>query len=164
MLPLHNRVEIGGQQIGCDLRHRFHTEKFDLEKKSIQFPEARQRFAKLIIYNYDDPALHLNRIEVRGVDKELVLQYQANWNVRLLYGNPMITPPRYDIDRIKSYLNLDNLPKAALAAEAANPEYRLRRRAGPWTEVHPVMYWGGVDPVGSISRSIYNKITFQDEN
>jgi hypothetical protein len=124
--------------------YRFHTERFDLEKKSLQFPEARQRYVKLIIYNYDDPPLRLGRIEVHGVDKELVLQNQANWNFRLFYGNPLATPPRYDIDRVKSYLNLDNLPKAALAAELANPEYRLRRQAGPWTEVHPVIYWGAL--------------------
>ena len=124
--------------------YHFHTAKYDLEKKTFQFPEAHQRYAKVIVFNYDDRALRLEGIEVQGVEKELILRSQPDTVYRLYYGNPFAVPPRYDIDRVKNYLNLDSLPKLTLGAESANQEYRIRRRAGPWTESHPVIYWGAL--------------------
>ena len=39
-------------------------------------------------------------------------------------------------------LNMESLLKAKLGVEAANREFSPGRQRGPWTEAHPVFYWG----------------------
>jgi hypothetical protein len=142
-------VEIQGSNDGKEWRrhlqsefYRFRTPKYDVEKKTFQFPEARHRYVKVIIYNFDDPPLRLEGMEVQGSNEELVFQAQPDQTFWLYYGNPLAVPPRYDMNKTKNYLNLKTLPSAKLAQETANRSFNPKRFRGPWTEAHPALYWG----------------------
>ncbi len=142
-------VEIQGSNDGKEWQrhlqsefYRFRTSKYDVEKKTFQLPEARHRYVKVIVYNYDDPPLRLERIEVEGVEKELVFQAVPGRALRLYYGNLQAVPPRYDAGKIKNYLSLKDIPAATLRGETPNPEFNPERLRGPWTETHPFLYWG----------------------
>jgi hypothetical protein len=144
-------VEIQGSNDGKEWRrhlqsdfYRFRTPKYAVEKKTFQFPEARHRYVKVIIYNHDDPPLQLQGMEVQGSDKELIFQAQPDQAIWLYYGNPQAVPPRYDIDKTKNYLNLENLSRASLAKETANRNFDSKRLQGPWTEAHPALYRGAL--------------------
>ena len=150
--PEHNfsrLVEIqGSNEIKEWQRHlqsefyRFRTTKFDVEKKSFQFPEARNRYLKVIIYNYDDPALRLDKFEVQGIEKDLIFLLESQRQYFLYYGNPQTASPRYDIDKVKQHLKTESLPRLQLEKESPNPNYAPIFPRKPWTEKYPILFWG----------------------
>jgi Protein of unknown function (DUF3999) len=143
------RVEIQGSNdqkawqslLQSDL-YRFRTAKYSVEKKTLPFPEARHRYLKVIFYNQDDPPLKLAAFEVQGIEKDLIFQFQPGRPYSLYYGNPTAQAPKYDIERVKSYLSVDSLPSARLGGEDENRDYRPSGPKCPWTETQPVLFWG----------------------
>jgi hypothetical protein len=121
--------------------YRFRTAKYDVEKRTFHFPEARDRFLKVIIYNYDDPPLRLGNFEVQGIAKDVIFQPEPVRQYLLYYGNEQVSAPRYDMDRVKNYLNIDTLARVKLTGENLNREFVPRRPEKPWTEAHPVLFW-----------------------
>jgi hypothetical protein len=122
--------------------YRFRTTKFDVEKETFQFPEARNRYLKVIIYNYDDPALRLNRFEVQGIEKDLIFLLESQRRYFLYYSNPRAVSPRYDIEKVKEHLKTESLPRLQLEAENTNREYIPFTPLKPWSEEHPILLWG----------------------
>lgn len=122
--------------------YRFRTEKYSVEKKTLRVQEVRYRYLKLLVYNHDDPPLKLTAFEVQGVEQDLILQVQSGRQYFLYYGNPRVQAPRYDIERLKSYLSTESLSRVRLSGESANSAYRIPRVERPWTETQPVLFWG----------------------
>ncbi len=122
--------------------YRFRTSRYDVEKKTFQFPEARHRYLKVIIYNYDDPPMRLDRLEVQGIEKDLIFQAEPGRHYSLYYGNEEALAPRYDMERVKKYLNLGAIARVRLARENLNREFVRRVPRKPWTETQPVLFWG----------------------
>jgi Protein of unknown function (DUF3999) len=121
--------------------YRFRTSRHSVEKKTLHFPEARHRYLKVIVYNHDDPPLKLTSFEVRGIEKDLIFQFQPGRQYWLYYGNPTALAPQYDIERVKSYLGVEGLPRARLGPQAENAGYRPSGPRKPWTETQPVLFW-----------------------
>ena len=121
--------------------YRFRTAKYSVEKKTLHFPEARHRYLKVIVYNQDDPPLKLEAFEVQGIEKDLIFQFQPDRQNSLYYGSPNAQAPKYDIERVKSYLSLDSLPRARLGGESENRDYRPSSPMRPWTETQPILFW-----------------------
>jgi Protein of unknown function (DUF3999) len=121
--------------------YRFRTAKYSVEKETLHFPEARHRYLKVIIHNQDDPPLKLEALEVQGIEKDLIFQFQPGRQNSLYYGSPNAQAPKYDIERVKSYLNLDSLPRAQLGVESENRDYRPSSPKRPWTETQPILFW-----------------------
>jgi hypothetical protein len=122
--------------------YRFKTSKYDVEKKSFRFPEARSRYLKVIIYNYDDPPLRLRNIEIRGIAKDLIFHAEPGRQYFLYYGNEHALAPRYDMERIKNYLNIDGLARVRLSSENRNQEFVSKAPQKPWSERRPFLFWG----------------------
>ena len=122
--------------------YRFQTTKYSVEKKSLRLQEMRCRYLKLLIYNHDDPPLELAAFEVQGVEENLVCRVQPGRNYSLYYGNLRAHSPRYDFERLKSYLSLEIIPAVYLGAETKNGSYKPSGPTRPWTERQPVLFWG----------------------
>jgi len=122
--------------------YRFKTSKYDVEKKSFRFPEARSRYLKVIVYNYDDPPLRLGNIEIRGIPKDVIFQPEPNRQYFLYYGNDHAPAPHYDMERVKNYLNIDALARVRLSGENRNREFVPETLQKPWTERWPILFWG----------------------
>jgi hypothetical protein len=122
--------------------YRFHTSRYSVEKKTFRFPEARHRYLKVIVYNYDDPPLRLDSFAAQGIEKRLIFQSQSGRQYFLFYGNSGAIPPHYDVERVKNYLSLDTLPQIELGGEIVNRDYNPSQPQKPWTERKPVLFWG----------------------
>jgi Protein of unknown function (DUF3999) len=121
--------------------YRFKTSKYDVEKKTFRFPEARSRYLKVIVYNYDDLPLQLSKFEAQGIPKDVIFQAEANRHYFLYYGNEWAPAPRYDLGRVKNYLNLETLARVKLSSESINHEFVSSASRRPWTERWPVFFW-----------------------
>ncbi len=121
--------------------YRFKTSKYDVEKKTFRFPEARSRYLKVIVYNYDDLPLHLNKVEVQGIPKDVIFQAELNRRYFLYYGNELALAPHYDMDRIKNYLTIETMAEVTLSGESINREFVSTASRRPWTERWPVFFW-----------------------
>jgi hypothetical protein len=124
--------------------YRFRAARYEVEKESLRFPEARCRFVKLLIYNYDDAPLRVTQVDFQGVEKELIFKAEAGNSYTLYYGNPETNFPRYDLIKTANYLNPEQLPALKVSGETLNPGYVPRHRQIPWTEAHPVFFWSGL--------------------
>jgi hypothetical protein len=122
--------------------YRFKTSKYDVEKKSFRFPEARSRYLKVLVYNYDDPPLRLGNIEVHGIAKDVIFQAESNRQYFLYYGNEQASAPHYDVERVKNYLNTDTLARVRLSGENLNRGFVPKTPQKPWTERWPILFWG----------------------
>lgn len=122
--------------------YRFHTEKYQAEKMSFQFPEARARYLKVLVYNNDDRPLQLTQFEIQGIEKSLIFKSEAGRSYSLCYGNPQAEAPRYDVEKTQNYLNVSQLPKVKPGVEVLNKDYVPAGPRKPWTERHPLLFWG----------------------
>jgi hypothetical protein len=122
--------------------YRFKTSKYDVEKKSFRFPQARDRYLKVIVYNYDDPPLRLGNVESRGIVQDLIFQAESNRQYFLYYGNEQAPAPLYDMERVKNYLNIETLARVKLSGENLNREFIPKTLQRPWSERWPVLFWG----------------------
>src|SRR5262249_31709598 len=113
-----------------------------VEKKSFHFPEARGRYLRVIVYNYDDPPLHLGNLEVQGIPKDVIFQAALGRQYFLYYGNESAAAPRYDLERIKNYLSTESLARVKLAGKSRNHAFIPASDRRPWTERRPALFWG----------------------
>lgn len=121
--------------------YRFRAARYEVEKLSLRVSEARCRYIKVLIYNYDDSPLQANKVEFQGVEKELVFNASEKSPFWLYYGNPRAVAPRYDFEKTASYIKLDQIPALKLGGEKINPGYVPPGPEGPWTETHPFLFW-----------------------
>jgi hypothetical protein len=122
--------------------YRFKTSKYDVEKKSFRFPQARDRYLKVIVYNYDDPPLRLGNVESRGIVQDLIFQAESNRQYFLYYGNEQAPAPKYDMERVKNYLNIETLARVKLSGENLNRQFIPKTLQRPWSERWPILFWG----------------------
>jgi hypothetical protein len=121
--------------------YRFRAARYEVEKLSLRVSEARCRYVKVLIYNFDDSPLQVNKVEFQGVEKELVFNAAVETSYWLYYGNPRVVAPRYDFEKTASYIKLDQIPALKLGAGKLNPGYVPPGPEGPWTEMHPFLFW-----------------------
>jgi hypothetical protein len=124
--------------------YRFHTAKYEVEKQSFWYPEGRDRYLKILVYNYDDPPLQLAQFQVQGIEKALIFKPDSSRAYTLFYGNEHAPAPRYDIEKTQNYLSVETLSKVKLEKEQPNREFHLGVSDSPWTERHPVFFWAAL--------------------
>jgi hypothetical protein len=83
----------------------------------VDYSEARFRYLRVKIFNYDDRPIKISAVKVSGHPRYLLFRREAGHSYRLFYGNPLAAPPRYDIEQLAAYLNLEKLPVARLGDE-----------------------------------------------
>lgn len=101
----------GGEifDIRIDRRH--------LHQLRIDYPEARFRYLRAVIFNYDDQPITIRGINVSGYPRHLLFRREPGRSYRLFYGNAQAAPPRYDLEQLAAYLQPDKLPVVALGDE-----------------------------------------------
>ncbi|MEW5979209.1 MAG: DUF3999 family protein [Acidobacteriota bacterium] len=145
LIQIHgsNDLQSWQRQLQSEI-YRFRTNRYEVERRSLQFPEARHRYLKLVIFNYDDQPLRLEKVEVQGIDKDILFEARPGRSYFLYYGNDQASTPRYDLEQVKNYVNLEKVPRVQLAAARDNPRFHPSGPRKPWTERWPALFWGSL--------------------
>ncbi|HLJ83955.1 MAG TPA: DUF3999 family protein [Candidatus Eremiobacteraceae bacterium] len=108
------------------------------------FPEARGRYWRLIIYNRDDAPLQSLRATLLATPRYVTFLARPNVHYRLIFGNAHAIAPSYDFSVSTS---ADERAHAQLAllgrlGNAMNPIAPII--AHPWTESHAGILWAAL--------------------
>ncbi len=124
------------------------TEIFDIragrvEKKqlSLDYTEAKFRYLRIRIFNYDDPPLKMKAVRVYGWPRQLLFRREPGRSYRLFYGNAKAVAPRYDLEQLSSYLKPDRLPLAMLGSERTNESFTTASDDAGKPDRHPAWLW-----------------------
>ena len=118
----------------------FDTSKFVGNDLSIGFGESRFRYYRVTIANEDNPPLSVDGARAGGFVRKLVFSADPGQSYRLYYGNPEVSAPSYDLERIFPYLVTEGLPVAALGPHLQNPAFTVvvpPEPSRPFTERYP---------------------------
>lgn len=87
-----------------------------IDNAGFEFENRTTKQLKILIDNQDNQPLQIGTIEVKGYVHELAVRFTEPASYFLVYGNPKVSWPNYDIARFPE--NVPNAPKAlALAGE-----------------------------------------------
>jgi len=93
----------------------------------------------ITIHNQDDPPLDIRAVSLQMIARDLCFDAAPNAIYTLYYGDPALSPPRYDYATLFA-LN-KNAARATLGPEQLNPLYTPRPDTRPFTEKHPALLW-----------------------
>ena len=142
----HRRVSLEGSDDlaswrivqGNETLFDFDTPKFVGSDLSIGFGESRYRYYRATIANEDDPPLLVEGARASGFVRKLVFSADPAQSYRLYYGNPDVSAPSYDLERVFPYLVTEGLPVAALGSHTQNPAFAVPEPPPkPFTERYP---------------------------
>jgi hypothetical protein len=92
------------------------------------------------IDNGDDAPIQIKSVHLEMLERDLCFDAVPGAAYTLYYGNPNIASPRYDYPQLTTMQ--PGAARVALAAEAANPAFRIPPPPHkPFTERHPVLLW-----------------------
>ena len=124
------------------------TEIFDIragrvEKRqlSLDYNEAKFRYLRIRIFNYDDPPLKMKAVRVYGWPRQLLFRREPGRSYRLFYSNAKAAAPRYDLEQLSSYLKPEQLPLASLGSERTNESFTTDSADEPKPDRHPAWLW-----------------------
>ena len=129
----HRRVSLEGSNDltswrivqGEETLYDFDTPKFVGSDRSIRFGESRYRHYRITIANDDNPRLPVGGARASGFVRKLVFSADPAQSYRLYYGNPDVSAPSYDLERVFPYLVTEGLPVAALGPHTRNPVFAV---------------------------------------
>lgn len=119
------------RNVGSAYIYRYHTEKYRGENLLVEFPEAGERFIKLIIHNNDDAPLNVDKILIFSIFRQVLFTAQSNNEYRVYYGNKNANTPVYDLEKYFQYLDLSAVKVVGLSEEKANPAFKVFTPALP---------------------------------
>lgn len=123
---------------GSETLYDFDTPKFVGNDLSIGFGESRYRYYQVTIANEDNPPLPVEGARASGFVRKLVFSADPTQSYRLYYGNPNVSAPSYDLERIFPYLVTEGLPVATLGTHTQNPAFAVPAPPPqPFSERHP---------------------------
>jgi hypothetical protein len=148
--PLKELSEAGGQSqpltsFGSLLR--VHTVEdgrpIDQERFAIDAPhavfDAPSKWT-ITIENGDDAPLVPTAVRLEMLERDLCFEASEARGYTLYYGDPALSAPRYDLGQL-IHFRVQDATRAAAQVERANPFYKPRPDARPFTERHPVLLW-----------------------
>jgi hypothetical protein len=114
------------------------TPRFRGNALSLGFADSAFRFYRLSVFNADNPPLDPLLGTVYGPAHNLIFQPHPGARYRLYYGNPLARTPSYELEHLLPYLVTENLPRAQMGTQSANPSYsRPPTPTKPFTERYP---------------------------
>jgi len=119
----------------------YNRENFKDSNQVLRFPECRFPYLKLIIHNQDNPALNIDAVVAKGLNRSLAFPYERTGTLRIYYGNPNLKRPNYDYSRFIDAAYARNFPIVTLSEAQANPAYVLEEKEQAWTEKRPYLLW-----------------------
>lgn len=105
------------QQVGSGEIFDIQIDRRHPRQYRIDYPEARFRYLRAVIFNYDDQPITMRGVNVSGYPRHLLFKREAGRSYRLFYGNAKAAPPRYDLEQLAAYLQPDKLPVVTLGGE-----------------------------------------------
>lgn len=110
----------------------------------ISAPHSSTSFADgtrwtITVHNQNDPPLDIRSVSLQMIARNLCFDAAANAAYSLYYGDPALTPPRYDYTTL--FVPEKNAARAALGPEQLNQLYTPRPDTRPFTEKHPTLLW-----------------------
>jgi hypothetical protein len=91
------------------------------------------------IRNGDDTPVSLQSVQLQMLQRTLCFDADGNGSYLLAYGDPALSPPRYDYATL--FAPQPNAAQIAAGAEQPNPAYQPRPDDRPFTEKHPALLW-----------------------
>ncbi len=135
----HRHIEIYGKQrieedsklerltwsrVGSGEIHQVAINGYRSSNLRIDYPEAGLRYLRLKVFHLDDRPVTIERIRVLSRPRRLVFRADPGGSYRLFYGNSMATSPRYDLEKLIRYIDLNQALTATLGpqqSEAPRP-------------------------------------------
>jgi hypothetical protein len=104
----------------------------------VRFPEARARHWRVSVLNRNDAPIGGLAPTLEGSPRHVVFRQEPGAVYRLLYGNPRVAAPEYDLARLTPRKELEATLPVAVGSEVANAGYLSPE---PWSERHPALLW-----------------------
>ncbi len=101
----------------------YDTPRFTGEQLGFTFPETTKRYLRIVIHDADNPPLTVTGVQVWGTQRRVLFFAQPDEEYKAFYGNADAQRPTYDIDRLLSFLDTEDLPVADLGPQTDNPMY-----------------------------------------
>jgi hypothetical protein len=144
----HRRLEVQGSNdqrdwFGVDIGEIFEVRINGVKRQNLQlnYDETRFRYLRIKIFNEDNQPIMLNEVRVYGRPRRLLFQHEPGKSYRLFYGNPSVTAPRYDLERLLPYIKVDSMPLFALGEEHENLDRVSAKSQEEVKERHPAWIW-----------------------
>ncbi|MDR3542915.1 MAG: DUF3999 family protein [Desulfosporosinus sp.] len=110
----------------------YQLDKLTAKQLDLKF-NTHLRYLKLKIYNYDNPSLNIQAMNIKGSNPQLLFPADRTKEPILFWGNSQIKAPVYDIQRFKSNLDYSKTPRASLGHAEENKDYQFKD-SRPWSE------------------------------
>jgi len=104
----------------------------------VDLGDTRAQLLRVEVVNRSDPPLAGASLTFFATPRRVVFRADPARTYRLLYGNPRVSAPDYEMTRVVSPADLDAAAPAGLGTETPNPGYA---DPAPWTERHPAVLW-----------------------
>ena len=104
----------------------------------VRFPEARARYWRISVLNRNDAPIEGLAPTLEGSPRHVVFRQEPGAVYRLLYGNPRVAAPEYDLARLTLRQELEAALPVGMGSEVANVGYLSPE---PWSERHPALLW-----------------------
>ncbi|WP_260839425.1 DUF3999 domain-containing protein [Methylomonas koyamae] len=118
-------LEARTRTLGLGYLQALHFQGFNRDQNTIEFAETRREHYRILVYNEDNPPLHINSVAGIGHGYRLLFLAQAGHNYQLGYGVDKAEAPNYDIAPIQELLRRGYQSSSAELGEAialAQPE------------------------------------------
>ena len=109
-----------------------------LARLRVSVPEAASAMWRVAILDRDDAPIDDLQVSFLRNVRHLVFRSEPGRSYRLIYGNPLVEAPEYEIGRIVGRERQASAPVAGLAEEVRNSAWVS---GAPFTERHPVLLW-----------------------
>jgi len=98
---------------------------FNKENKNniISFPESRNRYFKLFIYNQDDPPIKIDDMSIKINQCFVNFPVKRNKKYYLFYGNSYAERPLYEFERLLSFMETEKKVLLDLGDEQLNEKF-----------------------------------------
>jgi hypothetical protein len=104
----------------------------------VELGDTRAQLLRVEVVNRSDPPLAGTSLTFFATPRRVVFRADPTRTYRLLYGNPRVSAPDYEMTRVVTPADLDAAASAGLGTETPNPGYA---DPAPWTERHPAVLW-----------------------
>lgn len=161
----HRAAELETSSDGKEWRWRTSAALYLLPGESrleMSYPETRDRYLRLRIFNQDNRAVAIRSITVQAINRYIQFDSQIAGQYWIYAGNDKASTPAYDLPLILARQTEQPLA-ATLGSVQSNPEFHPAPvPAKPWSERHPALLYSvltvSVLGMGYVAFSLLRKV------
>src|SRR5438105_1830809 len=114
-------------------------QKIESENLTIDIPTAHASGYKIILFNGDDPPLHITSVQPQYITRLVYFDPRGNASAQLYYGDAKLAAPVYDYAKL--FQADPQSAQATLGDGQHNSQYTTRPDDRPWSDQHPAVLW-----------------------